>query len=63
MKLIFVDKYKKDIVIATVQSDIIPIGGKFVNTHVVLNGKRYGVSGSTTIDYDNNSVTIKVYKD
>ncbi len=62
MKLIFVDKYEKDKVIATVQSDIIPVGGKFVFTYVVLKGKRYAV-GSVTIDYDNNSATIKVSED
>ena len=59
MKLIFVDKYEKDTVIATVQSDIIPVGGKFVNTYVVLKSKRYSVSG-VTIDYDNNLATVAV---
>lgn len=62
MKLIFVDKYEKDKVIATVQSDNIPVGGKYVNTYVVLKGKRYGVS-NVTIDYDNNSATIGIYDD
>lgn len=59
MKLIFVDKYEKDTVIATVQSDIIPVGGKFVNTYVVLKSKRYSVS-CVTIDYDNNLATVAV---
>lgn len=60
MKLIFVDEYEKDTVIATVQSDIIPVGGKFVNTYVVLNSKKYGVS-SVTIDYETNLATVTVY--
>lgn len=62
MKLIFVDNFEKDKVIATVQSDIIPVGGKFINTYVVLKSKRYKVC-SVIIDYDNNSVAIKVYGD
>lgn len=62
MKLTFVDKFEKDTIIATVQSDVIPVGGKFVNTYVVLKSKRYGVS-SVTIDYDNNTATIAVYDD
>ncbi len=62
MKLIFVDNFEKDKVITTVQSDTIPVGGKFVNSYVVLKSKRYVVR-SVIIDYDNNSVTIKVCDD
>lgn len=60
MKLIFVDKYEKDTVIATVQSDVIPVGGKFINTNVILKSKRYTVS-SVTIDYDTNIAIIEIY--
>lgn len=62
MKLIFVDKYKKDRVIATVQSDIIPIGSRGASMDVILEGKKY-TADDVTIDYDNNSATIKVYDD
>ena len=62
MKLVFVDYFEKDTVIATVQSDVIPVGGKFINTYVVLKSKKYAVT-RVTIDYDNNSATIKVYDD
>lgn len=60
MKLVFVDHFEKDTVIATVQSDVIPVGGKFINTNVVLNSKRYAVS-SVTIDYDTNIAIIEIY--
>ena len=60
MKLVFVDHFEKDTVIATVQSDVIPVSGKFINTYVVLNSKRYAVS-SVTIDYDTNIAIIKIY--
>ena len=60
MKLIFVDKFEKDTVIATVQSDVIPVGGKFINTNVILKSKRYTVS-SATIDYDTNIAIIESY--
>ena len=62
MKLVFVDHFEKDTVIATVQSDVIPVGGKFINTYVVLKSKRYAVS-SVTIDYDTNIAIIEVYDD
>ena len=62
MKLVFVDHFEKDTIIATVQSDIIPVGGKFVNMYVVLKSKRYAVS-SVTIDYDTNIAIIEVYDD
>lgn len=60
MKLVFVDHFEKDIVIATIQSDVIPVGGKFINTYVVLKSKRYTVS-SVTIDYDTNIAIIEIY--
>lgn len=60
MKLVFVDHFEKDTVIATVQSDVIPVGGKFINTDVVLKSKRYTVS-SVTIDYDTNIAIIEIY--
>nr|DAT97164.1 MAG TPA: hypothetical protein [Crassvirales sp.] len=60
MKLVFVDHFEKDTVIATVQSDVIPVGGKFINTNVVLKSKRYAVS-SVTIDYDTNIAIIEIY--
>lgn len=60
MKLVFVDHFEKDTVIATVQSDVIPVGGKSINTDVVLNSKRYTVS-SVTIDYDTNIAIIEIY--
>lgn len=59
MKLVFVDHFEKDTVIATVQSDVIPVGGKFINTDVVLNSKRYTVS-NVTIDYDTNIAIIEI---
>ena len=62
MTLIFVDKYKKDRVIATVQSDIIPISSRGASMNVILEGKKY-TADNVTIDYDNNSATIKVYDD
>ena len=60
MKLIFVDHFEKDTVIATIESDVIPVGGKFINTYVVLKSKRYTVS-SVTIDYDTNIAIIEIY--
>lgn len=60
MKLVFVDHFEKDTVIATVQSDVIPVGGKFINMDVVLKSKRYTVS-SVTIDYDTNIAIIEIY--
>ena len=60
MKLIFVDKFEKDTIIATVQSDVIPVSGKFINTHVILKSKRYTVS-TVTIDYDTNIAIIEIY--
>lgn len=60
MKLIFVDHFEKDTVIATIESDVIPVGGKFINTYVILKSKRYTVS-SVTIDYDTNIAIIEIY--
>ena len=60
MKLIFVDHFEKDTVIATIESDVIPVGGKFINMYVVLKSKRYTVS-SVTIDYDTNIAIIEIY--
>lgn len=60
MKLVFVDHFEKDTVIATIQSDVIPVGGKFINMDVVLKSKRYTVS-SVTIDYDTNIAIIEIY--
>ena len=60
MKLIFVDHFEKDTVIATIESDVIPVGGKFINTYVILKSKRYTVS-SVTIDYDTNISIIDIY--
>lgn len=60
MKLIFVDKFEKDTIIATVQSDVIPVSGKFINTDVILKSKRYTVS-TVTIDYDTNIAIIEIY--
>ncbi len=62
MKLIFVDIFEKNTVIATIQSDVIPVGGKFINMHVVLKSKRYAVN-SVTIDYDTNIAIIEIYDD
>lgn len=60
MKLVFVDHFEKNTVIAIIQSDVIPVGGKFINTDVVLKSKRYTVS-SVTIDYDTNIAIIEIY--
>ena len=60
MKLIFVDHFEKDTVIATIESDVIPVGGKFINTNVILKSKRYTVS-TVTIDYDTNIAIIEIY--
>lgn len=62
MKLIFVDMYKKDRIIATVQSDIIPISSRGASMDVILEGKKY-TTDNVTINYDNNSATIEVYND
>lgn len=40
MKLIFVDMYKKDRIIATVQSDIIPTSSRGASMDVILEGKK-----------------------
>lgn len=40
MKLIFVDIYKKDRIIATVQSDIIPTSSRGASMDVILEGKK-----------------------
>jgi hypothetical protein len=59
MKLVFVDTYKKDKVIATVQSDIIPTSSRGASMDVILKGKKY-TTDNVTIDYDNKSVIIEV---
>lgn len=62
MKLVFIDRYKKDRIIATVQSDIIPTSSRGASMDVILEGKKY-TTDNVTIDYDNNSATIEVYDD
>lgn len=59
MKLVFVDTYKKDKVIATVQSDVIPTSSRGASMDVILKGKKY-TTDNVTIDYDNKSVIIEV---
>ena len=59
MKLVFVDTYKKDKVIATVQSGIIPTSSRGASMDVILKGKKY-TTDNVTIDYDNKSVIIEV---
>lgn len=60
MILTFIDNSKSDKrVVATVQSDIIPVSSRGGGMDVIFDGKKYTVD-DVTIDYVNDSAIIKI---
>lgn len=61
MILTFIDNSKSEKrVVATVQSDIIPVSSRGGGMDVIFDGKKYSVD-NVTIDYINNSAIIEIY--
>lgn len=62
MILTFIDNSKSSDkrVVATVQSDIIPVNSRGGGMDVIFDGKKYTVD-NVTIDYINDSAIIEIY--
>lgn len=61
MILTFIDNSKSEKrVVATVQSDIIPVNSRGGGMDVIFDGKKYTVD-NVTIDYINDSAIIEIY--
>lgn len=61
MILTFIDNSKSsNNVVATIESDIIPVSSRGGGMDVIFDGKKYSVD-NVTIDYVNNSAIIEIY--
>lgn len=61
MILTFIDNSKSpNNVVATIESDIIPVSSRGGGMDVIFDGKKYSVD-NVTIDYINNSAIIEIY--
>lgn len=61
MILTFIDNSKSEKrVVATVQSDIIPVNSRGGGMDVIFDGKKYTVD-NVTIDYINDAAIIEIY--
>lgn len=61
MILTFIDNSKKpNNVVATIESDIIPVSSRGGEMNVIFDDKKYTVI-EVTIDYVNNSAIIEIY--